>query len=221
MARTLATSSQPKWGKLKNFSVITVGIQNSSPSSYQVAAFSGTLKGLAAISTTASANVRDETASINLYTISSANVAYIGTPTNPLFSYNYPALNRISLNSNGVFAGIIGDIPDGFQVAVVCFRSAAGQAITVANGPATLKYFKLVFVYLGGGQEVSVRVGPTSPTVVKRLVSGGTSGVTSQAEMEFIHLGDGGVSIGDGQTLEVNLGLATTTYLAGIFLLGV
>jgi hypothetical protein len=213
MARPLSSSQKPKWNHLYNFSVMTVGLINTVAGDFRVAAFNGTLKGLAAISSTAGTQVKDITSATVLYTISAANTAYIGTPQSPLFSYSYPAFNKISMSDTiSIFAGIIGTIPDEFSVAVACFRSAAAQSITVANGPATLKYFKLLFISSGAAQNITVSAGTTDLGKIY-------SGVNSEAEMEFIHLGPGGPTISAGQNITITTGTTAATYLAGVFLL--
>jgi hypothetical protein len=175
------------------------------------------MRGLAAISSTAGAKVQDVTHAVDLYTITSANTAYTGTPSNPLFSYNYSAISKIGLStSTTLFAGIVGTIPNGFQVAVACLRSTTLQSIAVYSGPATLKYFKLIFTPQGGSQFVTVSAG--SNALKKLSVNPGTSS-GAQAEMEFIHLGPGGPTIAQGDSLTITLDLSTTTYLVGIFLL--
>jgi hypothetical protein len=175
------------------------------------------MRGLAAISSSAGAKVQDITASVDLYTIAAANTAYIGTPSSPLFSYNYSAISKIGLStSTTLFAGIVGTIPNGFQVAVACLRSTAAQSITVYSGPATLKYFKLIFTPQGASQYVTVSAG--SNALKKLSVNQGTSS-GAQAEMEFIHLGPGGPTIAPGDNLTITFDFSTTTYLIGIFLL--
>jgi hypothetical protein len=220
MARPLSGSQKSRWKNLGNFSVLVVADSMSSTErSYEAAAFNGTLLGLAAIASASGINVRDVTSGTTLYTIANANTPYTGTPSSPLFSYNYTAYNKIGLSSNpALFAGIIGTIPDGFQVAVACFRSTAAQSITVASGPAMLKYFKLAFIPLGGGQGVTVSAGTNG---VKRVFSSPGTSSNSQCGMEFIHLGMGGPFIPSGQNLTISFEVSTTTLLVGIFLLEV
>jgi hypothetical protein len=223
MARPLASSQKAKWNKLENFSVMTVALTGTVVENlnFQVAGFSGTLKGLAAISSYPGATVKDQTRDTVLYTIYSSNTPYIGNPQNPLFSYRYTAFNKIGLGApttyKTLFAGIIGEIPDGFQVAVACFRSSSAQSITVATGPATLKYFKLIFSP-AGSQFITVSTGYYD---LKKLASQASGSSDSQGEMEFIHLGPGGPQIESGQNLTISLTYSTTTYLVGIFLLEV
>jgi hypothetical protein len=219
MARPLSSSLKAQWRYLENFSVMTICVPNAGASNnnFLAAGFGGTMMGLAAISSTAGAKVQDITASVDLYTIAVANTAYIGTPSSPLFYYNYPVSNKIGLSTaTTLFAGIVGTIPKGFQVAVACLRSTALQSITVYSGPATLKYFKLIFTPQGGSQFVTVSAG--SNALRKLSVNPGTSS-GAQAEMEFIHLGPGGPTIAPGDNLTIAFDLSTTTYLVGIFLL--
>jgi hypothetical protein len=217
MARPLSSSQKSKWRKFGNFSVMAVLAPTTGTANlnFEVAGFSGTLKGLAAISSSAGTTVQDKTAGVDLYTMSSANTPYTGTPENPLFSYNYTAFNKIGLSAPiSAFAGIIGTIPDGFNVAVACLRSAAIQSVIVASGPATLKYFKLIFCPTGAIQHVTVTAGPND---IKKL----TTNSGGDGEMEFMHLGPGGPQIASGQNLTISFDSATGTHLVGIFLLEV